>query len=81
MTTHKQFKRRYGWIGTKSSLPYHLLAFVIGLALIAFSWLELQRTVTRNIWWGELQDTKRASIMAERQCSPEVFEELKKYYR
>lgn len=64
------FWHRYSW----------LFIVVLGIILLTgFTWLELQRATTRNIWWGELQDTKRISIMAERECGTEVWEQVKMY--
>jgi len=81
MITHKEAKRKYGWLAAKSRSPYYLAIIVATLALIGFAWLEYQRAATRNIWWAELQDTKRISIIAERECGEQVFEEVKKFYR
>ena len=59
-TTHKQYKRRYGWLGTKSRLPYYFIALYFGLFLIGIMWYSYNATTASNLVmaeeWGKLQE-------------------------
>ena len=58
------FRKKYVWL---------IILSVVWLVLIGFAWIQYNTVVSNNLWYSELQETKKQNVLLEREVGATMW--------